>query len=956
MILSSRLRSVLTLGVSTAAILHAAPALAQAMSPAAPPAVTVPPAAAAAKAPSAAPPATQQSGGIQEVIVTAEKRSVNIQNVPVAVTAFTAKQRALEGINSVQDLTNFTPGLTYSSQLDRPVIRGLARSTNVYAADSSVGVYDNDLFTNSTFLVGRDDMIVDQVEVLLGPQNTLYGRNSIGGVINTQSKRPSEDFGGEVREEFGNYGSNKIEGTVTGPIPLVQGLSFRLSGIYDSQDDGYFKNLTGKDIGGIHHDPYVELQLQYKGEKDDVWFMMYGLQFDGDRAGPGALQGTPTTGPYDVSAVDNNSTLLFNPNYAYSGQVVPGSVVGGQPNGNPTTLRNRLTALSVDTDINVKNSYSFNFHWTHHFDGFDVKYVGGYSQYDYSLSLNNFLTGESSVQSYQIPTLSLAQAPITSGNVCGFQNAIGGAGSCQPLTVDGAQGFNFDSKVKWYSQELNFASTNPGRFSWIAGLYYYNETDNNPETETASTQSQLTAKGFNVIPGSALATTAGETNYILSLLGAAPPVAKSIFNPRQAGDYVFLDYQDMIQSTAAFGQVSYKLTDTIKLTAGLRYTYDYKDAEEETRYLQLSNLTLAQLLGQNTPALDITQFLVSTAPGKGVTSPVTFATTGKYAGDAMRKLGDSSDAVTGTAAIEWTPDHDTLAYARYNRGYKALALNAGFIGANPEAAPESVNDYELGVKKTLFDHRLQLDVAAFYYDYSNDQLPLAFPIAIPGGATDLTQFVNIPKAVSDGIEMTAVWNPIEHLNLSLTYGFDHTEITSGCATFTTPLTTSSSNCFIDPADPLAQAKGAKPAGPSNTVTEQGQTEIFQSVKGNALPQAPENKVAFNANYALLFDPGTLTLSGSYVWKDHSYSSIFTRTQYDYAPSWSQVDLRATWAARGDRYEVVVFVKNLFDTIGYDAASNGLYNAMPQGGGAATYNPTFDLTPPRTYGAELHYKF
>jgi iron complex outermembrane receptor protein len=923
MIDTSRLRSRLFFGVAAAAVLSVTPAMA----------------AAADGAAAASPPS---GTGIQEVVVTAEKRSVNIQNVPVAVTAFTSKERALKGINTVQDLTNFTPGLTYSSQLDRPVIRGLARSTNVYAADSSVGVYDNDLFTNSTFLVGRDDMIVDQVEVLLGPQNTLYGRNAIGGIINTQSKRPSDIFGGEIREEFGNYAYNKIEATVTGPLDFINpNLTFRFSGYYDSQDDGWFKNLSGKSTGGVRHDPYIELQLQYKGERDDLWLMMYNLTFNGDRAGPGSLQGTPGTGPYNTALVDSGNTLFFNPNYAYSGGAVPGSVVGAIPGGNPTTLKNRIAALSYNTQIDVDDAFSFNFHWTHHFDGFDVKYVGGYSQYHYSLAINDFLTGDSSIQSYQLPTYTLAQVPVTSGNVCGYQNALGG--SCAPLTVDGNQGFTFETQTHWWSHEINFASTTPGPFSWIAGAYYYNETDNNPETETANKQSQLAAGTFNVIP------VGGATTYIPSLLGAAPAVGQAIFNPRQAGDFLYLNYQDRIQTTAVFGQVSYKLTDTIKLTGGVRYTYDYKNAQEEARYLQLANKTFANLLGQNTPAFDITSALVSYANGKGIVSAVSFPTTGKYEGDAIRKLADSSSAVTGTAAIEWTPDHDTLAYARYNRGYKAFALNAGFVGANPEAAPESVNDYEVGLKKTI-NRNIQIDVAAFYYDYANDQLPLAFPVATPVGPLNLTQFVNIPKAVSDGVEVTAVWNPIAHLNLSLTYGLDHTEIQTGCASFTTALGVASSGCFIDPADPFAQAKGAKPAGPSTT------GDVFQSVKGNALPQAPENKLAFNANYTFYLEPGNLTLSGSYIWKDHSYSSIFTRTQYDYAPSWSQVDLRATWSGNHDKYEVVVYVKNLFDTIGYDAAAGGLYNAMPQGGGAGTYSPTYDLTPPRLFGAEVHYKF
>ena len=100
----------------------------------------------------------------------------------------------------------------------------------------------------------------------------------------------------------------------------------------------------------------------------------------------------------------------------------------------------------------------------------------------------------------------------------------------------------------------------------------------------------------------------------------------------------------------------------------------------------------------------------------------------------------------------------------------------------------------------------------------------------------------------------------------------------------------------------------------------------------------------------------MTLSGSYVWKDNSYVSVFKTTQVNYAPSWSQVDLRATWSGDHDRYEIVAYVKNVFNTIGYDTAAGGYYNNTPQGGGPATYNQSYDLTPPRLYGAEIHYKF
>src|ERR1700756_4309364 len=111
-----------------------------------------------------------QSSTVGEVIVTAEKRSVSVQKVPVAVSAFTAKQRNLEGINTIQDITNFTPGLTYSSQLDRAAMRGLARLSNTLSADSSVAVYNDDLYSTSTYLVGLDDLFISQVEVERGPQ------------------------------------------------------------------------------------------------------------------------------------------------------------------------------------------------------------------------------------------------------------------------------------------------------------------------------------------------------------------------------------------------------------------------------------------------------------------------------------------------------------------------------------------------------------------------------------------------------------------------------------------------------------------------------------------------------------------------------------------------------------------------------------------------------------------
>ena len=114
---------------------------------------------------------------IEELVVTAEKREQSLQDVPVAISAFTSKQRDLVGISTVQDLTNFTPGFVYQSSNDRASMRGIGRLTNVHSVDGAVSIYIDGLFTTSTVLAGGPPLDVARVEILRGPQGTLYGRD-----------------------------------------------------------------------------------------------------------------------------------------------------------------------------------------------------------------------------------------------------------------------------------------------------------------------------------------------------------------------------------------------------------------------------------------------------------------------------------------------------------------------------------------------------------------------------------------------------------------------------------------------------------------------------------------------------------------------------------------------------------------------------------------------------------
>ena len=348
--------------------------------------------------------------------------------------------------------------------------------------------------------------------------------------------------------------------------------------------------------------------------------------------------------------------------------------------------------------------------------------------------------------------------------------------------------------------------------------------------------------------------------------------------------------------------------------------------------------------------------------------------------------------MTGTANLQWTPDKDTTAYASYSRGYKqaGIFVGAGSTGGNfPGTGAEHLNDYEVGFKKD-FGRTLQTNIAAFYYDYEDFQAPLTVTNTSGGLSVNQSLFLNVPKAESYGIEFESTWAPIDNLKILFNYSWNPTKIKS--------LTN-----IVDPQDPEAVLPGATPitsgiqtctgsgtptpANPGlnpNCDVATGLVKRFQNLKGNTLPQQPENKVALNILYTFNFEPGSLSPSLSYVWRDEEYSSIFKRA-YDASPSWDQWDARLIWKDKDNKYSVIAYVKNLFDDLGYDAAATGTLNrgvyplaTVAASGGAITpglastpglsvngvatgFGPggitrNYNLTPPRTYGVEFQYRF
>ena len=202
------------------------------------------------------------------------------KTVPVAITAFSAKQRDIIGIKTVQEiLSDFTPGLSYYAIADRAYIRGIeAQHHDFWAPPPASRSTTTASTTARTARVSlqHDSLFIGNIEVDRGPQNSLHGSNADGGVINYIEKRPTDSFYAEGRLGVGNYGYYSGEAVVSGP--LSDKWRFRLGGSYSRQNGGYFNNLDGPDEGGQGPQGgggtwrYLEAQIEGTvGDNLDIW-------------------------------------------------------------------------------------------------------------------------------------------------------------------------------------------------------------------------------------------------------------------------------------------------------------------------------------------------------------------------------------------------------------------------------------------------------------------------------------------------------------------------------------------------------------------------------------------------------------------------------------------------------------------------------------------------------------
>ncbi len=771
---------------------------------------------------------------IDEIVVTAQKREETVRDAPVAVSAFTDDARDDLGILTVQDLTNATPGLSYNTAQDKVFIRGVGRQTNGVGTEPGVALYNDGFYSPSTATAANSPLFTERLEILRGPQGTLYGRNSVGGAINVISARPTSTFYAEVRGLLGDFDRRELRGSVSGPI--TDNLRLRLNGEWVRQDEGWFSNVSGgPDEGGVADSTYFEVLADGEFGPLDL-FLKYASGERDDRA------------RYFTSAAPYNTTTFF------TGPLGPNPTYGSTVQ-NPAARDLRLFNSDTPTRTRLYDHHMVVLNADLHLDGFDVRYVGGWQTYVFD-----------QIQDYDNAAVSsYSYLPL---------------GAPSPLTIAADYRRRYIEDRTYYSHEVNLISTGDGPLQWIAGAYFLHENFKQPMAIYAPGQAEL-ATPYTLTGGAAPANP--ERNYYTSY-------------GEQAAD-----------SYAVFGQIDYQITDTVQLTGGLRWNRDEKEGREATRSIYF-NPSLGYGVGWTCSSLTNC-----------------FGIAYDYQ-NVSRELAGTWEAWSGAAGLQWKPDDKTLAYLRYSRGYKSGGFNLGGVAPAPEVDSETIDALELGVKRS-FGRKLWVNAAAFDYRYNGLQLPL---LVIPGGTQPArTDLVNMDEIGVRGFELETNWRVTDRLNIWLSYGWLDAEIKKAC-------------CFVDPLDPAATLPTARPVGPPNAAGARA-----QDLAGNALPVAAEHKLWLAPTYRFDLFGGDLSVSAIYTWRSSVASGLFDNGLAE-APSFDQLDLRATFTDRSQRFTVAAFGRNVFDDLGYDGVG-----AVQTASGIS---PSYSLTAPRTFGIELRAKF
>ncbi len=686
--------------------------------------------------PQDAPQDAQQSiGSLEEVIITGTKRDTASQDVPIALSAISTTDLQRSPINDVRALQNLAPGLVLSNPAGFNATGGGMRGTGtniiLVTQDAPVSFLVDEFVLShvtSQFLTLFD---TQQIEIYRGPQGTLFGKNTTGGVIAVTSKKPKlGEYGAETQFAYGQYRNGADTSSVKAAInvPLGETLAFRMAAIYDN-DAGYYTN----DKATATYPRNVPIWGAFG-------IPMGTLPPDGidlnNRGTGGRLGGK------DVIAA--KAKLLWEPNESYSALLI-GEVVRDRsdspPGVNESTATDLLTALGFPGIQLAGQTDVFSTAITGNADikmdqGHKVDTEGLYLTQSYKLGIGEIksVTGYRQEQQ-RLPSTYTGEAFLTLFD-----------------STRNTERFTFQ-------QELRFASNFDGPFNFVAGGNYFQDAFN--------------FRAFFQVG-------------LVGLLPVTDPVTGTFLTPSgrvSLDTSVFRDYQ--LQTTsqqrteyALFWDGSYEISERFRLSAGLRYSKDEKDFD---RLVDGGGLCTAL-----TPAADrrtvggicrdvrsqnISRAGILPRQWDGRTNPLPRASFGT---DVLAT--DSWNKLTWRTVLDFKPADGQMLYLSYATGF----LSGGFSETCATVSrcaydPETNNNLELGYKADLFNNKLRLNASAFLTKYKELQRAVvAVYTSADGSSQQETVTVNTGSSEVKGIDVEATWVPRDNLRIGASLGWlDH---------------------------------------------------------------------------------------------------------------------------------------------------------------------------------------
>ncbi|HJS13009.1 TonB-dependent receptor [Sphingopyxis sp.] len=669
-----------------------------------------------------------------EIVVTAQRQSERLQDVPIAVSAFSTEALEAQQIKTPSDLQLTLPNVTFTKTNFTGAsftIRGIGDLCVGTTCDSATAIHLNGDPLFSTRLFETEFFDLERVEVLRGPQGTLFGRNATSGVVNVITAKPKLGaFEAAAEAEYGNYDSMKGKAMVN--IPLGDTMGIRVAGIYLNRD-GYTKNsfldtrIDDRDLYSVRGsfrwepspDTTIDLMASYFHEKDKRTRIQKQLCQRDPTGILGCLNSRLDNSPFNGNATFT-AALTSREFLAIRG--IPqafalGSLYGPDVYANTTIPSDPREVNTAYTPSYFTSELTLQGQIEHNFGPVSLQVSGQYQKIkldasqDYNSNIGNralyaggLATLQAAANGALGPALQAYFRPVATaiipngptGQLCTSLAEESGYGSFGGNKICSDQSLQFDRSNQYnssWSVEGILSSDLDGPFNFLVGGIYadYHLTEN--------------SYYVNAFP----------IDYLTGVLGAFtaaanPPAAGGPLPPSFLATPFFRNNTDDLKITSygLFGEAYFEFSDRLKLTAGLRYNNDKKSVRARS--------TLASFL----------------APHGGTGSVFDSPFVGSFDADPgtpgnqiIQERSVKFNKLTGRAVLDFKITDDNLIYASYSRGYKSGGINPPLqpIFAVPESfKPEQVDAFEIGSKNSFGNGALQLNLTAFYYKYKDLQL------------------------------------------------------------------------------------------------------------------------------------------------------------------------------------------------------------------------------------------